>query len=231
MMNCKLCQLNRKLQRSHIIPEFLHEPLYDNKHRAHIIEVGNINPNYFVQKGIREHLLCFDCEQHLNDSYEKPFKQFWIDNRALPDFNKGDLFIMSGIDYPVFKLFHLSVLFRAGIAADAHFSHVKLGPHTELIRRMMLNGNCGKDHQYHIFCFALTDDNGNVVRDLIVQPLQIKLYGHKVYMFIFGGCIWFYAVSSHASKEIAEIALKRNGTLPIAAMCWQNFPPLQAFMK
>lgn len=39
---CKLCKRNSKLLRSHIIPEFFYEPLYDQIHRGLMIST---NPN------------------------------------------------------------------------------------------------------------------------------------------------------------------------------------------
>lgn len=38
----------------------------------------------FLQKGLREPLLCEGCEQFLNDNYEKPFKRYWFDQKPLP---------------------------------------------------------------------------------------------------------------------------------------------------
>jgi len=33
-MVCRLCQKEKPLVQSHVIPEFLYRPLYDEKHRA-----------------------------------------------------------------------------------------------------------------------------------------------------------------------------------------------------
>jgi hypothetical protein len=66
---CRLCGKPSPLQRSHIIPEFLYRPLYDEKHRISVVKVGSDRIGY-LQKGFTEALLCFGCEQKLA-LYEK----------------------------------------------------------------------------------------------------------------------------------------------------------------
>jgi hypothetical protein len=64
---CKLCQLERKLRRSHILSEFMYQNLYDeNPRRFHSLNI-DLNDmsksfNRIEQKGIREFLLCEQCE-------------------------------------------------------------------------------------------------------------------------------------------------------------------------
>src|SRR5574337_198522 len=133
---CRLCKEEKDLKCSHIIPEFLYKPLYDAKHRAvslSEIEIGqrrNFGKKRLIQKGLRERLLCSECEQLLNNRYEKYFKALWFDQGALPStIESGVTFELHGLDYHKFKLFHLSVLFRAGVSSLPQFSQVKLGAH------------------------------------------------------------------------------------------------------
>ncbi len=49
------------MRASHIIPEFIYSPIYDDKHRMVLLETDERYAS-FQQKGIREHLLCQDCE-------------------------------------------------------------------------------------------------------------------------------------------------------------------------
>ena len=65
-MRCKLCLKERNLCNSHIIPEFMYKPLYDTLHRYHMISFESDEKNKYLRKGIREPLLCFDCEQHIS---------------------------------------------------------------------------------------------------------------------------------------------------------------------
>ena len=85
-MNCKLCLKQKDLQKSHLIPEFFYKPLYDEKHRFHVLTTTPEDKNIFEQKGIREKLLCYDCEQYFSQLEDYVRKVFyggvgiWIKN-------------------------------------------------------------------------------------------------------------------------------------------------------
>lgn len=153
-MTCALCEQNRPLRFSHIVPEFVYAPLYDHKHRALGIHGRGRLRREVVQNGVSEPLLCGDCEQFLNDSYEKPFKKYWFDEKPLPKWLGPEGIRLENIDYTTFKLFHLSVLFRCGVAQHAMFAEVKLGPHESALRDLVRSGDPGRPDQYPIFAFS-----------------------------------------------------------------------------
>lgn len=213
MAACRLCHEDAKLSDSHIIPELLYKPLYDSKHRA--IKLDDIDfRRRFLQKGLREELFCERCEQLLNDRYEKPFNAAWWGS---PQFPKkvilGELYRVDGLDYASFKLFHLSVLFRAGIATHREFSNVSLGPHEERIRTMILTGDPGPTDRYGFFGQILFSGAGNVVDALITAPAPTRFDNHRAYTFIFGGCAWHYVVSGHSSAPHSNILFGKKGVL------------------
>jgi hypothetical protein len=101
---CKLCLSNCTLQKSHVFPEFLYKQIYDNKHR--VIEFSDFDKYHngtkkrYIQKGLYERLLCSDCEQLLNERYEKYFYNLWFKQHSLPEkFTIDDIVHISGIDY------------------------------------------------------------------------------------------------------------------------------------
>jgi hypothetical protein len=68
---CALCQQNRLLWNSHIIPEFLYHPLYDDDIRRYNTFGQEGGPELgLAQKGEREYLLCDECEQRFAE-YER----------------------------------------------------------------------------------------------------------------------------------------------------------------
>ncbi len=137
---CRLCQQERKLCHSHIVPELLYQPLYNDEHKFMGI-TGQGNKGWKpLPKGIREHLLCFDCEQLLNDKYEKPF----MEQQSLPDRIELDSAYTAVFNYPTIKLFNLSILFRASVSSLQSFRGVNLGAHEERIRQMLLSGDTGE---------------------------------------------------------------------------------------
>ena len=66
MPKCKLCGEEKKLLKSHIIPEFMYKPLYDGNSRFKCISTAPKIPTMPKQKGDWERLLCKECELHIS---------------------------------------------------------------------------------------------------------------------------------------------------------------------
>jgi hypothetical protein len=212
---CRLCQAENGLRFSHIFPEFLYKPLYDEKHRLIAIKAepkpdGNKD---LLQKGIREYLLCADCEQHLS-KFERYASQVL---RELPDTSReppGAVIRVTGIDYVRFKLFQLSLLWRAGISNQASFQGIYLGPHEQRLRQMIREENPGGPLDYG--CVLIRARGPEELRHFIKFPSHLRFLGHHGYQMLLAGMIWVFVVSSH-SDRIQEKGsfLATNGTLPI----------------
>lgn len=228
-MKCKLCNEDKELRNSHIIPESLYKPLYDEKHRAIQLSnpngIGEENKRKSLQKGIREKLLCHDCEQLLNDRYEKYFKKLWFDDKVLPETMDEDCSIrLKDIDYHKFKLFHLSVLFRAAISTLPEFQQVNLGPHENTLRDIIKNDIFVPDDKYVILCHALTKNNSEIQYGLITNPFKLRQpNGYISYGFCFGGCVWYYVVDSRKTSLFTSFMLNFCGELSIMPMPWEKF--------
>jgi hypothetical protein len=194
-MPCALCLENKELKRSHIIPEFLYETIYDKKHRLHMLSIIPDQDNSFEQKGLRERLLCGDCEQHLS-VWERYASLVLKSGIPIDYYQEGNIVYISGIDYNKFKLFQLSILWRAGISSLQFFEKVQLGKHAETIRQLLLCNNAGSSKRYGCFMFGLKYE-GKAFTDIIMQPGKIRLNGHTAYKFVFGGFLWAILVSNH----------------------------------
>ncbi|HXM38598.1 MAG TPA: hypothetical protein VN908_08075 [Gemmatimonadales bacterium] len=168
-------------------------------------------------------LLCENCEALLNDRYEKYFKKVWYDGGALPSKPNLAQGSITGLDYRPFKLCLLSILWRASLAKQALFANVQLGPkHERMIRQMLIEGDPGPQELYPIAADVLWLKD-YVVRSPILQPID-RRYDHKrVYIFGFGGCIWWFLIGKDTGPFQA-LGLRQDGTLPIT---WQNFAKLQ----
>ncbi|CAA9581807.1 MAG: hypothetical protein AVDCRST_MAG86-3242 [uncultured Truepera sp.] len=182
---CRLCLQERELRNSHIIPEFLYKPTYDDKHRANDISVDTSTVK-FSQKGLRERLLCGGCEGQLS-VVERYFANVWYDEAVIPrnlDGYKGDTFSVQ-VDYVKFKLFHLSILWRASISSLPYFSRVNLGPYEENLRQMVLTLNPGQEHQYGIKGWISLSYEMNVIDDLVHFPRKIKSGLYTIYICVY----------------------------------------------
>ena len=53
---CHLCLKKRKIHNSHILPEFMYDRTYDEKHRAISMTSVKGEKEKYIQKGLRERL-------------------------------------------------------------------------------------------------------------------------------------------------------------------------------
>lgn len=194
-MPCALCLRETELRRSHVIPEFLYETLYDEKHRLQVLSTIPEQGNWREQKGLREELLCDACEQKFS-IWERYASLVLKGGIPLTVRQESNIVHISGLNYEKFKLFQLSILWRAGISSLQFFEKVRLGKHTEELRRLLLAGNPGSSERYGCFMFGLKHGAGTFT-GVIMQPGKVRLNGHTAYRFVFGGFLWAMLVSSH----------------------------------
>jgi len=214
-MICKLCLKEKKLRNSHVISEFLYTSLYDEKiHRFNVLSTIPEITRKFEQKGIRERLLCDDCEQ-LISPFENYVRGVLYGGVKIGIEDKNTHIILFNIDYEKFKLFQLSVLWRSGVSCLAHFSSVKLGKrHEARLRKMILNKNPGEPHEFGTVNFVILNEFMKLQDDLIMSPDLVKIKGRRWYRFIFGGIFWVYFVSGHTPDAIFhDKFLTKEGTM------------------
>jgi hypothetical protein len=209
---CAFCEVIGDLKRSHIIPEFFYG--YDDLHRLLVVK-GDAKKPKLEQKGWREHLLCWNCEQLFNDRFEKPMKRMWLDSSALPERLTSDRVEVSWLEYSAFKLFHLSVLWRAAKAKGPMFRSVSLGTHEREVKRMLQEGDAGTPRRFQVIAAAIRLPSDNTVaHGIVMAPFRCRVGGHTVYCTFFGGCAWYYVVSSHAlPAAIQACALNDTGRM------------------
>ena len=228
MPKCRLCGEEKLLRNSHIIPEFLYANLYNEK--GHMMGInGKGNKGWRpLQQGLREHLFCETCEQHFNESCEKPFRAQWIVDNPLPSpWHVAEPHIVT-VDYASFKLFHLSVLFRAGICTLPTFSETKLGPHEDRLRDMLLRRDPGPYWQYAVFGLVVLHNRTRAVLPIISQSQECRIEGQRCFAAIYGGAQWWVGVSSHRNAVVESISLRPDGQLPLWSINWNDLGVMKA---
>ena len=155
MTTCALCLSDEELQLSHILPEFLYEQMYDDKHRYNVLSVAPDVKERIEQKGLRERLLCRKCESKF--SKLERYASLVIKGGApgVEGGRDGSIVSVKGVDYAKLKLFLLSIIWRAGVAQDRYFERVQLWPHQERIRTMLANDDPGDFDEYACIFFGL----------------------------------------------------------------------------
>lgn len=125
---CGLCREVRVLCRSHVIPEFCYSSMYDDNGCAYNADPLYPDSSRKVQSGAWSFILCEDCENEVNEKYEKPFLKHWYKNKVLDLLAGSRGKIIGGLPYPEFKLFHLLNLFRASLSDHPMFDGFELKP-------------------------------------------------------------------------------------------------------
>ena len=230
MTTCRLCLNKRELKNSHIIPEFIYATLYDDKHRFHVLSNSSVRGPAKLQKGIREHLLCGECEGSLS-KYERYMSLILSGRLDVKSSRDGKLVTLEGLDYKQLRLFGLSVLWRASVSSLHMFEQVKLGPHEEIIRQMILTEDPGMSDQYPFMLAPVVREN-EVQTDLIMQPTWTRYEGHYGYRFVFGGLAWVFLVSSHKPPFlIANAAVSERGRTIMLISDIEKMPFITNFVQ
>jgi len=222
---CQLCLQQKELiSSSHIIPEFMYKPLYDinNQMFMKFLErPGNIVKR--VQTGIFDkHILCEDCDNRLIGQLEHYFASILFDNKTkglnihgTQDPNGTHVVNVSGLNYPMFKLFLLSILWRAHISKNSFFQKIDIQSNAETFRKMILNRDPGRDVLFRIAVAAIKDKSGGLVR-LVTTPEVKNLGGGLFTTFVINGFIYFIDLQPASTFRLFDkYPLLENGEIRI----------------
>lgn len=231
---CKLCGLERDLlKKSHIIPEFMYERLFDEHHQTHKFEPKSFfsGQSKMQRPSSGEYeggLLCSECDNKKIGDLESYAAPFLYAKGVLPDHLKADVethrcdggvgySIVRNTDYAKFKLFLLSVLWRSSISKRDFFDQINLEEFEEVIREMLLNNDPKYENIFPIVFFGFVQDD--IPDDMINQPTATNLKYGKRFTFPISGFVYnFFTDIEDVSKEMKPHILKSNGEFTILNM-------------
>ncbi|OFX68689.1 MAG: hypothetical protein A2X12_05705 [Bacteroidetes bacterium GWE2_29_8] len=228
---CKLCKKEKELRRSHIIPEFMYENVYDKEPKKfNNIEITLDNSKdtkvKYEQKGIREYLLCGDCEVLLS-KYEKYAAEIiYAKNKnskvvALSkiESNRGiSICKLGSISYKDFKIFLFSLLWRIIISKTFNIRGINdKDKIEETLRQAILNEDPLEYDKYACFMQIIDKKMDNVMGSFILQPyFSNDINKNQVLNCLIDGYFFsFYLKSSELQIDEKEIFLKQNGEMII----------------
>ena len=230
MAICKLCgQEKTLLEKSHIIPDFMYNGMFDENHKLHLspISIEPIDKRFIKKPSNGEYeggLLCADCDNKLlGDNYENYASRFFKGGELLElqtcRNQNGIEFIKCGkLDYHKFKLFLLSILWRASISSRNFFSEINLGKHENKIREMLLSKNAGDVSDYPIFVMTYAHDP-TLPKELIAQPRLVNSFdGLQLFSFMINGYFYFFYINEPNYKLpqfVVDETIKPNNEINI----------------
>ncbi|WP_415060899.1 hypothetical protein [Flavobacterium sp.] len=209
---CKLCLTENVelLTKSHIIPQFLFKDMKDINNSFVLIDT-----NKFV-KGRRQHvkfqrdafhqsdILCEKCDNVLLKKYEDYLKLTFHDTKKsvsrpcfvgkIKDINGLSVLLIENIDYKLYKLGFLSILWRASISDLPFFNNVELGPHEELIRQILFKGNPLDESDYPFITSILNTKND--LHQIILPVTKFKMEKMTHYRFVINGIDLIFMIGS-----------------------------------
>lgn len=213
---CRLCQQSAILRKSHILSEFLYSSVYAENHRFLQVSTDPGVSTLTRATGLYERLMCTICEGRLSrwESYAAGVLNGGIELQVE---NEARGFVVHGVDYKTFKLFGMSLLWRASISSRSEFSDVQLGPHEEVIRRMLLEENPGRRWEYGFaILFPPEPEARSIFGEAIIPPERVPYGGRCLYRFFLGVTSWQFLVSRRMRPADEMIfSLREDGSLRI----------------
>ncbi len=222
-MTCRLCRKPKPLQDSHIVPEFVYTPLYNAKHQLFSL-AGSTKVKIF-QKGVREKLLCRECEQQFSRYENYAARTLFAPGH--PFSTNGPFKVFSGLRYKGLKLFLLSLLWRFAETSLPQLTGARLGPHREKLRVLLSTENPG---DYTLYACAMTEVslNGVVLHQWIIPPKRSRSpEGDIIWNMVIGGYLMSFYVTNHRIPwQVEPMLLNDKGSLGVYLSDVRNIPSL-----
>jgi hypothetical protein len=224
---CKFCGEQKLLIKAHIIPEWMYEPLYDEKHKIFSFSSSG-NPKKIKRPSSGEYeknLLCSICDNKMG-AFEQYGSLIFKGGGNKPISIKtenGDrvaIHHISGLNYKLFKLFLLSLLWKASISSRETYKNLKISSdEEERIKEMISSEDPGGKDSFPVSIFALHSLQDKTLQQLILAPYS----NAGLHIFYIAGYLFVFADS--VDKIANEtFCLSTDGTISIPA-----FTPVEAY--
>ena len=170
-----------------------------------------------------KNILCKECDTTIMGGLESYAAKILYDKKDLESTIEEDENIINlmfkGIEYRKFKLFLISILWRASISNQKMFEEIKLGTkYEEVVRKMIYENNPGKRDDFSTCIFGLKS-NENLVTLTIVAPRRMKADGNTAYMFYINGLFYWFNISAHNMQDVFKrIPLDENNEMTIGIL-------------
>ena len=202
----------------------MYQDLFDEKHRIHDV---TFKPDFHLRSKTRQsgaydkNILCATCDNEVLGSLERYASrvlyggiELTLEKRT----NTSTYINIKGIDYKKFKLFLLSILWRASISNLPIFQRVKLGAHESVIKDRILSNNPGSSTEYPCAIFTHLN-NPQIPNQIVAEPGCIIHGERQIYAFLISGNLFIYFTEIDVHTEWAQYcSVKESGEMNIVQM-------------
>lgn len=209
---CALCLEPNSLKNSHIFPEYLYKSLYSERLHRFLAAPADPKKQFsFLQRGLRELLLCGACETDLS-VFEGYFEKVVLRNLLSAVEGPHVDIKLTGLDYPKIRLFQLSLIWRASVSTLEAFSQVSLVEDRERLRRMIKEKNPGEPDDFGCSLKVLIYE-GQVYGGIFIPPVRYILEdGIETHSFLIGGLQFTYLTKPPPWPVSAQF-VQTNGSM------------------
>lgn len=141
----------------HIIPESFFRSIGSPNKGIRLVSVsGKVRPRRSPIGVYDEAMLCDGCERNFQVGDDYANTVLLTDQLRREAIRRGKEalgYFIHGIDYAKFKLFFLSVLWRAHHCTHDFFSSIDIGPHFDKLDRMVKAGDPGNPNEFAVCLF------------------------------------------------------------------------------
>jgi len=215
-MNCKGCNTEKKLVKSHIIPKsfFKHAKGSENI----LVMRSTSNPARSLKRPIGEYdneILCESCEAKFQDMDDYAAK-ILIQETNIKEIKKsGEVIIYKQecVDYLLLKSFVVGLLWRASISNREFYSKVKLGPLEDTAKELIWNNDLSDKHLFSFFLTRFPKRSDRLEKGIISPQGLLRYWGVNYYKFSLGSYTLFVKADSRKTPRHFEKFISKNSNL------------------
>lgn len=232
MPTCCLCGLDKQLIKAHIIPRKLYEPIRQASSGSppgdqvpRMYAVGTTQKSKQSQSGAYDpNILRGNCDGDVIGPWDQYGQSLLLDSpqpeNYLPDnTGKPTAYKIDNFDYKKFKLFFMSILWRAEITNHQFFKHISLGPWEKKLRDMIHSQDPGTEHDFSVLPFKYEGDFSEIMQN----PSKQRQGGINFYRFRIPGYGFLIKVDQRKfCSDLHPFMLSPKQPLLIRVMEYKN---------
>ncbi len=232
-MICKGCNTDRKLVRSHIIPESFFRDLRGDEDTLKLVPTEK---GKFVKRSpigvYDEEILCSECEKIFQEVDDYAAKKLLQEKNFEEIKDNGELigYKINDLDVALFKRFVISVLWRASISSKEFYRNINLGKIEDQAKQLIWRKSAGHPHEFS-FVLGKFIDTGTISKS-IFDPHPEVWFGRRYYRFYMGGFVLYVKADSQLTpREWAHFIPTDNSLIVISRGNIINSTEFSIFMK